>query len=282
METTRKIPVGLKVLRILTIIFGAFGLFGLIGTIVILCIAGTKIGIPVNVGANITAIIYTAFEVAYSVIIIIAISRPSTAKFNTVCVFMGIDTLASIVCLFIGYQSITANIVSILLNLITLWYFFKVKTYFTTGSIDTNAPSVKKANTIFLFGFVGVIVLSFIVSMVMGAFLLKNSIQRLGQFEGKTVEQNMAYCRTLSGEAHDTCIIDLLGIASKENQPANPSFCSEMNTTDKNRLAACYTLVQRCDYITDADMQKSCVQTVQLLHSLTASSTYTRGGILKK
>ena len=271
MDTNKKkLPLGLRLLRVLTIIGGVFILFAIVGSISEVILSkltadrfGGSFEIPyINIS-------YLLFNLIYAIFVIIAIGRPSQFLFRISVGLMAVDIVALTVFSFIGYQSVIENILGIVINLWTLWYFFKLKSYFVTKSIDKDDTVIKKIDKKFATVFITLIIFAILIPALIG--LLKeykessSVTQFLTAFKGKTAQEAIEYCSSLSSDQKDNCLLFLVSFSRggeevrKIIRDIDTIDISVCKLFDKEGMRmSCYAVMNRCDLVIDDKMHKLC------------------------
>lgn len=268
METKIKKPLGLRLLRVLYIIAGILIAIELVmSSLIPISSVESNSFSSLNFG-------YIFYNLIYSILLVVCISRPRSSLFKIAIGFMVVDVVASLIFIFIGYQSISANILSIVINLLILWYFFKLKEYFISSIVDVTHSKTKSIDKKFIILLITIIILYILVNIGLGVLVFKDAFNFASQFQGKTFEQNIEYCKTLKSPSNNMCIATLLGIAVEEKQTIDPKICSYISNSDtQEKNSACYNLIERCDLINDVNAKKSCEDYVRLQNSERTSST---------
>lgn len=247
-------------------VFILIALIGIISTIILSSLATQRLGIPSEFPY--LDLIYFSFNLIYSIIFIVCISRPRYSLFKISISFIIIDIIALIIFLFIGHQDIVANIISIIINLCILWYFMKLKTYFVTGQINKDDLGIKKIDKKFLTIFVILIILSFLVPFIIGLIsgVQKSSsmTQFLKEFQGKTGQQVVGYCISLPSDQKEECLIYLISISRgdkdfkilKNSDPLDINTC-ELFDKEYGKVS-CYAIMNRCELVKEEKMHNFC------------------------
>lgn len=254
MDNKKKIPLGLRYIRAISILL-------IIALIMIVSMSQFfKINFFTFVGFTETLTMF--LSLAISVFTIYCINRPKPSLYKILIALLGIDILLNIPSFAtLNFNFFYPNILSVLFILVFIWYITKVKTYFTTGQINVDDPVVKKADKRFkvflILWFIFMFVIPLIISVVIDTqgkiTFLKQSIEYAKNFQGKTFDQNTAYCQS-QGSQSEECLINLIGQEVGAKKTVSVDSCSVF-TTDTGKLS-CYSILQRCDLVTGGDNMK--------------------------
>jgi hypothetical protein len=263
MKPKNRLTLGLKLLQVLTIIAAILAIVGFVGVIAVSSSWGISgIITPLHIG-------YEIFGVVFYILLFITIRRPGQSLYRVVMALLTIDLILSVVFIFIPYQTISSNIFSILIDAVVLWYFLKIKDYFVTGSIDRENLSIKKVDKHFvvivvillILGIIGPLVIGLGTGISKGISEGKQTVQLMKTLQGKTTDQALAYCQSLSADQQNKCFIFIITLSNNPNligtstpllsdsRPLDVNTCSLMNG-DKGKVT-CYAVFNRCDLVSD-------------------------------
>ena len=267
MNPSNKKLLGLRVVRVLYILSIVFLSVSLVGLILLPSKIDTS---------NTFAYLISLFNLIFAVMMIIAINRPKQIFFRVVLGFIFTDILISSVSVFVD-QLAVYYVLSIIIDLLMLWYLIKIKSYFITGSIDIENPNIKRIDKRFVGGLVGIIILGFVGLMVFGGIngyreVKKDAEQRaqfITAFNGKTVDQGVDYCKSLSDQKDD-CLVDLISLSEHvasgkmfkvSSTQLDVSICNSFD--GENGKFFCYAVFNRCDLLTNGKLKDICPTAVE-------------------
>lgn len=258
MSNSSKIPLGLRLIQAISVLSIILFMIIIVSTFVY-----HKINYFTFVGSTTTLSILSSL--AFSVFVIYCISHPSHLFYKILITILGISILLSLSKLVTSnFPSPSLYTLSILLNLSILWYLSKVKTYFTTGQIDIEDTTVKRADRFFKIFVILWFIAIFLLPLILGGIMATRSTNSIllglereqvfaKNFEGKTFDQNIDYCKSLPSQS-DECIIILIIHNVSIKETVDIKTCSLLST-NKTKYA-CYAVLQRCDLLNTGENNK--------------------------
>lgn len=273
MKPKGKIPVGLKLLQVLLIIVFILELIGVVITLTALGGEGRAMFF------NPVFFAYEIFSLVSYIVFLVAINRPSGKLYKAFVALLTIDIIAGIAFIAASFGTPFSHVFSIVIDALVLWFIMKIETYFATGSIDTENPSVKKLNNRFITALVVLIVLAFLIPVIWAAYSgvtagvnrNREVAQFNAAFKGATTKAALDYCQTLSESEANDCIIYLVALTRtaahlgtstpllKDTVQLDVGTCSLMKGI--GGVTACYAVFDRCDLATEENYRRACETT---------------------
>ncbi len=280
MKPKIKIPYGLRVLRLLSgvgILFVGF-------MIIVLSISITQpSGLSNLYSSNIlVSIFYFLLISLEAILVIIAINKRSESLYKIVKWLFIVDIP---IVLILDPQFRTWNIEAVLqgilliaISLFVLWYWIKMKKYFTDVNFDPEDPTVKRVDRKVNPAIILYIFLSILIPLFTSG---KDKVEEINvmvgyseQFKGKSIEDNITYCNQVRTEYKEKCMLLAITIQKTVGE-VDPKFCGDFSIEIK---PVCYGIIERCDLVSTQEEKLICNYATEKQKTLNkATSTASRG-----
>ena len=246
-------PYGFRVLRVLSIL----NILVVIATVFAFKLPASELS---ALSSFLTLWTYLSFALAIitSVLTVIAINKRSAKLYKPLLWLFILEILTLVGSSFTtDTETIVNNLTFVIPSFFFLWYWIKMKGYFLDQSFNPEDPAIKKVdkkvNPFLIAWIILIVVGSMVAAGISTVGNVKNTMNYVQGFEGKTFQEKIGFCQSQSNP--DECLLVAFSI-EKDSSNLNVENCSLMSK-DETKFA-CYAMIDRCDVLTDEKMKTAC------------------------
>jgi len=246
-------PYGLRVLRVLSIL----NILVVIATIFAFKLPASDLS---ALSSFLTLWTYLSFALSIitSVLTVIAINKRSAKLYKPLFWLFILQILTLVGSSFTtDIETIVSNITFVIPSLFFLWYWIKMKGYFLEQSFNPEDPAIKKTdkkvNPFLITWIILIVVGSIVAAGISTVGNVKNAMNYLKEFEGKTFQEKLGFCQ--SQASPDECLIIALSVETDKGNLIVEN-CNLMSK-DETKIA-CYAMIDRCNVVTDEKLKTVC------------------------